>query len=602
MKLSPIQCFSFGEFLLVLISCIILSLYPKLGLWPLILAAFPWLVRIFWKDVPFQKTPFDLLIILFLMSALIGLWAAYNQEGAFQKLFLLIGAALLFFALANQPSENLWLVIISLGIFGVLTNIFFFMTTDWTIFNADFGAINQFGRWWSAARPDSKIISELDISIFHPNIVGGINAVLVPPCTAFVVYFWRNKSRFLGVFSSGILLLISLGMALTSSRAAWVATLIGLGLFWALNQSRIRRILIHKHVLAVLPILIVISGTILPLFIAKTVAESNNPITNITSFSSRTTLARDTLYLITDFPFTGGGLGSFPGLYSEYMLVIPHFIFSYSHNLYLDMALEQGIAGFFLWISIIIICAVILETTIKTQSTNKPKQLLTTALYASLIVLLIHGIMDDPFYSSAWGLPLLFLIPGTSVAVSDHHHAFSIDKKYYGYGAVILCVFLGVFALYHKQISASWNANLGAVDLSKQVLQDWPTGEWSTNSYLALSDSKLEEHFRKAISSHSANRTTNHRMGLILMSQQTYPRACEYLRNAYLAAPEHRGIRKSLGYCYTWMGDFEQAIPILTQIPEAKAEMEAYIGWWQVQGKDDLAANASQMAQLLGTE
>ena len=75
------------------------------------------------------------------------------------------------------------------------------------------------------------------------------------------------------------------------------------------------------------------------------------------SASSRSQLAVDALRLVGDFPFTGGGLNAFPGLYSEYLRVIPHYLFGYSHNLYLDVSIEQGLAGLaallaVLWLSL----------------------------------------------------------------------------------------------------------------------------------------------------------------------------------------------------------------------------------------------------------
>jgi hypothetical protein len=64
-------------------------------------------------------------------------------------------------------------------------------------------------------------------------------------------------------------------------------------------------------------------------------------------------------------------------------------------------------------------------------------------------------------------------------------------------------------------------------------------------------------------------------------------------------APEHRGVTKSLGYCYMWLGEFDQAQGILTQIPEAYTELDVYIWWWHVHGRDDLADKASAMLTRL---
>jgi hypothetical protein len=62
---------------------------------------------------------------------------------------------------------------------------------------------------------------------------------------------------------------------------------------------------------------------------------------------SRQAIGRLTIRLIRDFAFTGGGLGAFPGLFSQYMLVIPNVLYKYSHNLYLDVALDKVLLVYF---------------------------------------------------------------------------------------------------------------------------------------------------------------------------------------------------------------------------------------------------------------
>jgi hypothetical protein len=71
------------------------------------------------------------------------------------------------------------------------------------------------------------------------------------------------------------------------------------------------------------------------------------------------------------------------------------------------------------------------------------------------------------------------------------------------------------------------------------------------------------------------------------------------LESAYARNPGHRGIQKLLGYTYTWAGNFLNAKPLLSKIPEAKEEMTTYSWWWGTQKRADLAEFASQMATQL---
>ncbi|MEK7327524.1 MAG: hypothetical protein AAB217_19945, partial [Chloroflexota bacterium] len=61
----------------------------------------------------------------------------------------------------------------------------------------------------------------------------------------------------------------------------------------------------------------------------------------------------------------------------------------------------------------------------------------------------------------------------------------------------------------------------------------------------------------------------------------------------------HRGVRKVLGYAYVWQGQLDRAAALLSDIPEAKSEMDTYSWWWGTQGRDDLAAQAAAMVERL---
>jgi hypothetical protein len=83
------------------------------------------------------------------------------------------------------------------------------------------------------------------------------------------------------------------------------------------------------------------------------------------------------------------------------------------------------------------------------------------------------------------------------------------------------------------------------------------------------------------------------------MQARDFDLASSYLEPAYLVDTEHRGVRKILGYCYVWLGEFDRAAQLLSSIPEAGQELGVYVGWWAKQGRDDLSEKAEQMVELL---
>lgn len=134
--------------------------------------------------------------------------------------------------------------------------------------------------------------------------------------------------------------------------------------------------------------------------------------------------------------------------------------------------------------------------------------------------------------------------------------------------------------------------------MARVELADFPTGKWDEGQNLGKLTTS-ETLFTRALHYNPWNRTANHRLGLIAMLRRDFPLAVSYLKAAYQADQNHRGIWKALGYSYVWTGQFDQAIALLTHIPEARQELEIYPWWWRTQGQDILASRAETMAKQL---
>jgi lipopolysaccharide biosynthesis regulator YciM len=104
-----------------------------------------------------------------------------------------------------------------------------------------------------------------------------------------------------------------------------------------------------------------------------------------------------------------------------------------------------------------------------------------------------------------------------------------------------------------------------------------------------------------ALQADPTNRTANHRLGIISMLDEDFQSAAMYLERAHQKAPNHRGINKSLGYCYVWLGDMEKAELLLSKIPEATRELDVYVWWWDEQGRPDLSMQASLIVSKMET-
>ena len=63
------------------------------------------------------------------------------------------------------------------------------------------------------------------------------------------------------------------------------------------------------------------------------------------ALEGRLEVARQAFLLAGDFSLTGGGLGAFPGLYAWYIQGVPFLYLDQAHNLYANIAVEQGVVG-----------------------------------------------------------------------------------------------------------------------------------------------------------------------------------------------------------------------------------------------------------------
>jgi tetratricopeptide (TPR) repeat protein len=166
--------------------------------------------------------------------------------------------------------------------------------------------------------------------------------------------------------------------------------------------------------------------------------------------------------------------------------------------------------------------------------------------------------------------------------------------------AVVLVMILIFASVNRNTIRSAWYANLGAVEMARIELANWPTDKWDDGRNVALLAPSAEL-FREALVFNPNNVTAHYRLGLIAMLRRDYETAVNHLSKAYMIDPNNRGVLKSLGFSYAWTGDFDQAFIYLRRIREAEQEMNVYVTWWDTQGRPDLSEYAATMEERLQT-
>jgi O-antigen ligase len=593
-RLASNRWFALADLVLVSLSGCLWISRPEIAILPvIILAMLPWVVRLTAGLFPFRRTALDLLVLTFLVTGWIGYWAAYDPEVAWTKVWLICFAVLLYYALAGQPTENRDLVCILFSCIGLGVSIYFFLTHDFVAQPRKVEIVNEIGRWIMAMRP------QLGWTAIHPNYVAGIVA-LTTPFTLYALIRPTNNgkgsSTFLDIFMilGFAIALLAIFMATSRGVLMAIASAGGVWILWQIiDRIPMSHPLRHK---VVFPALVFLYLCAVVLFLYMGPGNVGYGSTGSSdSTGSRAELFGRSLSLVFDFPFTGGGLAAFPGLYSYYMLGIPFFNVSNSHNLFLDVAIEQGLLGGLAFLVIFLISIWWMASEI--AETNSPaRRRYGWLLFLALIIAFVHGMVDDYLYNGSGTLLALTLV-GLASAFQPEQGGTALPKNYRLF-VLIVPALIALFMMNPNRFRAAWIANRGAVQMSHVELKDFPTGQWATSEMVPRLEI-AETTLHSALQYDSRNQTANYRLGLISMLRRDFKTAAAYLETAYQEAPDHRGIIKSLGYCYVWLGDMDKARLLLKRIPEAQYEMGVYIWWWETQGRSDLSENASIVVSRL---
>ena len=162
---------------------------------------------------------------------------------------------------------------------------------------------------------------------------------------------------------------------------------------------------------------------------------------------------------------------------------------------------------------------------------------------------------------------------------------------------ISLLAILAGLTVFNQPLRSAWYTNLGAVEMAKVELANFPTGTWNEdqNSNLYTTAQAL---FNQALEYEPMNPRAHYRLGLIAMSKRNFGAAVTHLEIAHRGDPYHRGMLKALGLAYVWNGQVADAVPLLSLIPESNQELAIYPWWWREQNRPDLATFAEQYLAL----
>lgn len=576
----------------------LLCLLPDYWFWFLLIALIPRGIRFLNGSAPIRLTTFDWLIFIIIVSAGAGYWAAYDPAIASIKFFLILGAVLLFHAISSQPEGNRVWVSAAFFCLGFGVSVYFLLTHDFIETPRRLELVNKIGRWMMELRPS------LGWAPIHSNYAAGLAAITAP-----FGYHLLSTNRIsagakilsfvvalgLGVVISTVFMATSRGVVMAIAGAA------GVWVLWRILRSSRINLRLTKEALFPSIVMVYLAAVVVMLYLGPASIGGNVVESGAYGSGSRAEVFAQSAYLVGDFPFTGGGLGTFPALYSQYILVIPHYYLPNAHNLFLDVFIEQGIPGGIAFLALYL-AALWRAARVVAIGESSGMARFGWVVLMVLVMTFIHGLVDDYLYN---GNGTLLSLAPVGVAAMVQPSTFGAERvptaKGSRLGLLTGIIVAGLILMNAGRIRSAWFANVGAVQMARVDLAGFPTGQWAEADMIPALKT-AEPALLSSLEADPSNRTANHRLGLISMLEQDFPAAVDYLNETHSKAPGHRGILKVLGYSLVWLGDEEQAQNLLSVIPEAEGELGVYIWWWQLQGRGDLAERASAMRARLNGE
>lgn len=536
--------------------------------------------------------------LLFLLTTLVGIWAAYDRSAAVGKFILIVVGLLLAWTIAQLSRRSKTALLTPMG-------------QSCACLAGGIGLCFML----------SKGIPALPL-LSNNNLAASALVILIPLGVAGTIRTMRRGRR----VKSGLLvsvLAIALGaLFLTFSRGGWLGLLWGstvaVYLHWRFGAgSRSAWMPVWDGLLmggACLLVAVFMYVTLNPM--------ADNALGRIFgedgSLISRIRLWQDALLFFEDYRFTGGGLGSTAMVLSSYILLLNAPFYYHVHNLYLQVMAEHGTVGLIAFVGMLAATGWQIRSALAygrraERTISEPVQLsgeqaseertrfyrrnrlFGAAAAGSLVALAVHGLLDSEIYVSSL-LPLTFVPIGFAFGLPTGASASLVTIQ----GGVdtrlplaklatsfsIIAPFLVVSLLFLLPgTRAAFMVNLGAVAQTRAEMLLYTQWQWPIQDalrYDGLVDLQgATQRYGNALLVDPQNSAAHRRLGQIALSVGEFDAAKAHLDMAYQMNPHPHATRQMLGEVYAITGEPERAA-LLWSAPEIYDEqLHLRSQWYQ---------------------
>lgn len=530
-----------------------------------------------YQQIDFKTVIFLLGVVSVLIIGIQGVTDSYNYTFGVTKLWGLGLAGLIGLALLLQPKENHVFVRDLLLISAVVAAVVILLTFDWQRFPTDFDFVNRIGITINRLFPVTK--SEIRID----DTLGGICVVVMPAFyTEFISRVERKQKRYIFLFLLAIFFLL-ITVLLTGTRSLWIGMIVGAIAYGS------GHFLFHEDKRAAA---FIVGGSSLLLFLCMLwLADPGGMVSQFLSgIDYRFELISNSGWLIPDFWVFGGGAGSYPGLFSRYILNESHFFIAHSHNLLSNISIELGIISTSIIIFLLTLPILIFLCNYK-QINFSRFSAENAGVFATFIFILL---LDDPFWGGG-SIPFLF-VPLTFL-LKDHlgQARVNLARTSIVAGFTLAAIFLVNFALFNGGTSIP--AYLAHKAFANLELTGFPNNITGFYDELDGEDAIISAYL--AMNKEGESPSINYRLGLNYLREKEFRLAANHLEKAFIANPNHPGYRENYAFSLVWLDELEEALTIGKNSPKFDEKLSAFVTWWAEIGEFRLSKQAFDMIGLM---
>jgi len=364
----------------ILAAALIIPIVPTmmvLGLFAVIIVSF--LIKVFITGkITLKFNVIDLFVMIFGGIVAYSLAVSYYAASSAPVVMVYLLYILFYFAAKNtiNTREKLFAVLSIIAVSGLFVAAF----GIWQRITGNFVMTEA---WLDTDMFDATMV-RIYSTLENPNVLGKYLIFIVMIAFGMIYYFkdYLHKAAALGIMGVAGLCLV-----FTQSRGAWLGVILAMGIFALLRDRR----LVILGILGLLMAPFIISPDVLQRFLS--IGDLADTSTNF-----RVSIWLGSLDMAQVFWPIGIGLGTenFNMIYNLYAFSAARAL--HSHNLYLQLVIDLGIAGL---VTFLLICVAYTKGLFAETAKNTDKHMKTVAavLSAAMLGYLLQGMTDNIWFN-----------------------------------------------------------------------------------------------------------------------------------------------------------------------------------------------------------